>query len=200
MSKFLICHLHVTVSAGVIAVAFVVPVMLAVLGLRHEKLREATRSPAPVGRFTRVGEARAGRLTASRIWTTTAGDTLNAEAGDWWVVSGDRKKPDVRSVKPEAFARTYELIEGNRYQRTGEVQARQVLEAETVQTSEGLVKARVHDWIVTDEAGARWPVPADRFGDLYKPVLRMYERNSGSSTSIASERRCSVGPNNTLKV
>ncbi|HMR47881.1 MAG TPA: hypothetical protein PKE40_01300 [Arachnia sp.] len=138
-------------------------------------LPELPKVTAPEGRFSRNvkgTEVRATRLTAPRTWVSTAGDRLTAEAGDWWVVTGDRKHPDVRSVKPDAFARTYALIEGNRYKRVGEVSARQVLEAEVVETSEGPATAQINDWIITDAAGARWPVPADRFKDLYTPVLR----------------------------
>lgn len=64
---------------------------------------------APQGTFKRTGTARAVRLDAPRTWTSNKGDRLQAQAGDWWVMTGEGRSLDERSVDPGSFARTYGL-------------------------------------------------------------------------------------------
>lgn len=155
-----------------------IPTLLDEVGLmmvagepRRELPSGRPETKAPRGTFKRNGKARAVRLDAPRTWTSNKGDRLQAQAGDWWVMTGEGRSLDERSVDPESFARTYELIGGSTYERKGEVEARQVLEEETVETREGAAIARFRDWIVTDDAGASWPVPGHAFGNLYEPVV-----------------------------
>ena len=134
---------------------------------RRETLPEPPVLKAAEGTYWRIGDVHARRLTEGRSWTTARGDELTAEAGDWWVRSVDPKRPDGRSVKPEAFERSYRQIEGDRYERTGSVRARQVLVPELVRTSERPAHADVHDWVITDDHGSTWPVSEESFERLY---------------------------------
>jgi hypothetical protein len=163
-----------------------IPLLLREVGLvmvedadRRKRLPDPPALGPAEGTFWRTGEVHAEKLPEARSWTTARGDELTAEAGDWWVRSTDPKKPDGRSVKPEAFERSYELIEGDRYRRIGSVHARQVLARELVQTAEGVATAEPHDWVITDANGAQWPVTEEAFGDLYDSIPPKDERESG---------------------
>ncbi len=153
-----------------------IPLLLEAAGLVMVANEADPRLPLPPelrpaeGRFRRVGRVRAARLAEPRVWSTARGDELRGEADDWWVRADEELEREGRSVTPEAFARTYAHIEGDRYERVSTVHARQVLEREVVQTSEGLSTAEPHDWVITDEAGVSWPVPARSFESLYSPV------------------------------
>ncbi|SHJ61549.1 hypothetical protein SAMN02745244_02897 [Tessaracoccus bendigoensis DSM 12906] len=150
-----------------------IPLLLREVGLImvEDVGRRAGLPDAPVlrpaeGTFWRIGEVHAERLAEPRSWHTESGDALRGEAGDWWVWSDDPKNRDGRSVKPEAFARTYRLIEGDSYERIGSVHARQVLARERVETDEGTAHAQPHDWVLT-EGDATWPVSEKGFEKLY---------------------------------
>lgn len=121
-----------------------------------------------VGRsFRRKGEVRARRLTQPVDWTTDRGDVLHGKPGDWWVTSPDGA---VRSVTPREFEASYQLIEGERYERFGVFRARPVSAVEKVQTLEGPATAYPGDWIVTGPNGNSWPVPDQVFRSGYEPL------------------------------
>lgn len=153
---------------------------------------EITKFPSgPPGRvhegdFERIGEVRATRLNAPRAWQTRHGDTMQASAGDWWVISGDGEQ---RSVAPESFAKTYKHIEGDRFERTGRVHARQVIASETVKTHEGRVQASRRDWVVTDDDGSQWVVPCDVFERQYQPAVETDSLNDRRALFGLAERR-----------
>jgi hypothetical protein len=92
---------------------------------------------------------------------------MTAGPGDWEV----RTSPDgpVRSVRDDVFTATYELIDGDRYRRIGEVHARPAHDGEIIDTLEGPVPAQPGDWVIEGEGGEQWPVPADEFGEKYQP-------------------------------
>lgn len=149
-----------------------IPLLLREVGLVVVENPECTVPDLPTfapakGTFWRVGKVHAERLTAPRSWTTANDDMLQAQVGDWWVWSTDSEKSDGRSVKPDAFARTYKLIDDDLYQRTGSMYVEQVMELTKVQTAEGTACAEPHDWVVTDDDGATWTVPETAFEDLY---------------------------------
>ncbi|HMR47757.1 MAG TPA: NAD(P)-dependent oxidoreductase [Arachnia sp.] len=133
---------------------------------RRSELPERPILKPAEGRFWRIGEVHAERLTEPRSWTAAGGEELHAEAGDWWVTSLDPEQPDGRSVRPEAFARTYAPLDGDRYERVGSVHARQVMERERVETHEGTAYAEPRDWVIRD-GEATWPVSEESFKTLY---------------------------------
>ncbi|MBK7822368.1 MAG: hypothetical protein IPJ61_15230 [Tessaracoccus sp.] len=144
--------------------------LVMVTGDADPDLPPAPELGPPQGRFRRVGRVRAMRLTAPRSWATARGDELRGEAGDWWVQADDDTDREGRSVTPEAFARTYLHLEGDRYERVSTVHARQVRTREVIPTTEGPSTAEPGDWVITDDVGVTWPVPADGFATLYQPV------------------------------
>jgi hypothetical protein len=117
--------------------------------------------------FERVGEVVARQRFEDWTWTTSGGDEMTAGPGDWEV----RTSPDgpVRSVRDDVFTATYELIDGDRYRRIGEVHARPAHDGEIIDTLEGPVPAQPGDWVIEGEGGEQWPVPADEFGEKYQP-------------------------------
>lgn len=117
--------------------------------------------------FRRVGQVAAELRNYAWTWKTGAGDQMQAEAGDWAVIDDSGQE---RSVAPESFSASYELIEGNRYRRKGIFRARQVEVQETIGTDEGDAVAHIGDWIVEGVHGELWPVPADRFEATYEEL------------------------------
>ncbi|MFC5931236.1 RyR domain-containing protein [Cryobacterium melibiosiphilum] len=130
------------------------------------------------------GFARSGEVTASPAdqawdWTSAAGDTLHASAGDWLVDDGAGAP---WSVKPEIFAATYAAAGPGRWRRTGQVQARPATPAETVETREGVVTAPADSWVVRGPAGDRWVTPAAHFAANYTPSVPVATRRAELKT------------------
>jgi len=117
------------------------------------------------GRYRRVGTVHAIRLTASLEWTTSQGDALRGEAGDWLVRSTPAGR---RTIAAEVFPRLYEWVFADTYRAIGEVHARRTVNGERVQTLEGPATALAGDWVVTDEGGNSWPVPDAVFRATYE--------------------------------
>lgn len=121
---------------------------------------------ARLGRYRRRGLVTAVREESGWTWTTKAGDVLSAEAGDWRVEADGR----TWSVRDDAFRATYRQVEGDQWERTGEVTAREVVTGESVATLEGPVTAAPGDWVVEDAEGRRWVVPGEQFDQGYAPL------------------------------
>ena len=121
-------------------------------------------------RFRRSGRVRLVRVAErAETWTTPSGSTMTAENGDMIITS--ETGGDLRSVKPDSFAATYALVEGDVYERTGEVWARPAKPGERVMTQEGEDVAGEGQWRVTDDDGNSWFVPEDVFTAGYRPAL-----------------------------
>ena len=118
-------------------------------------------------RFRRSGRVRLVRV-AERVetWTTDSGSTMTAQPGDMIISSGER----TWSITPGSFAATYAQVEGDVYERTGEVWARPAKPGELVATQEGEDVAGEGQWRVTDDTGNSWFVPEDVFAANYRPV------------------------------
>ncbi|WP_130875571.1 hypothetical protein [[Pseudopropionibacterium] massiliense] len=118
-------------------------------------------------RFRRSGRVRLVRV-AERVetWTTDSGSTMTAQPGDMIISSGER----TWSITPGCFAATYAQVEGDVYERTGEVRARRAEPGERVATQEGEDVAGQDQWRVTDDTGNSWFVPEDVFAANYRPV------------------------------
>lgn len=113
--------------------------------------------------YSRTGQVTAHHVDEQWSWTTAAGDTMTAEAGDWLIVDDQ----DIWSITYEALHRTYRHVEGDRWERIGQVWARAALPGETVSTAEGRATALTGHRVVRDEAGNEWLVPTDRFASSY---------------------------------
>ena len=121
-------------------------------------------------RFRRSGRVRLVRVAErAETWTTPSDSTMTAEVGDMIITA--ETGGDLRSVKPDSFAATYAQVEGDVYERTGEVWARPAQPGERVMTQEGEDIAGEGQWRVTDDDGNSWFVPEDVFTAGYRPAL-----------------------------
>lgn len=120
--------------------------------------------------YERTGAVVATRLTKRTSWVAESGEELVSESGDWWVT--DEDGTNGRGVAPDAFARTYvaDPDQAGRYLRVGRVAAHPAVGGEVVHTLEGEERANPGDWIVVDELGNSWPVPAAQFSAGYRPA------------------------------
>ena len=122
---------------------------------------------------TPVRYRRHGRVTLLRVverpetWTTDSGTPMVAQPGDLIITD---PAGGIRSVTPDSFASTYKQVEGNLYERTGEVWARPAQPGERVMTQEGEDVAGEGQWRVTDDDGNSWFVPGDVFTANYRPA------------------------------
>ena len=135
--------------------------LLDVAGYRSE--RETRLLP-----FRRLGEVRATRAERPLTWHTESGATMRAAAGDWLLT--DPQTSRQWSADPQAFAAAHEPLGGDRYRRTGFVQARPAHLHEQVATLEGPAVAAPGDWLVEGDLHERWLVPAARFAAAYEAV------------------------------
>ena len=126
--------------------------------------------PVPV--YERTGAVLATRLTKRTSWVAESGEELVSESGDWWVTDEDGTQG--RGVAPDAFDRTYvgDSETPGRYLRTGRVAAHPATGGEVVRTLEGDERTNPGDWIVVDEMGKSWPVPAAQFATGYRRPRR----------------------------
>ena len=117
---------------------------------------------------------RHGRVTLLRVverpetWTTRSGKLMTVAIGDRVIMDVDG---GIRSIKPDSFASTYKQVEGNVYERIGEVWARPAQPGERVLTQEGEDVAEEDQWLVTDDDGHSWFVPENVFKLGYRPAL-----------------------------
>jgi hypothetical protein len=117
--------------------------------------------------FRRIGTVTAVRLTEPRAWTTSSGDQMSGEEGDWLVTDA---KGGERTVKDSEFPSLYQLLPDGTYQGIGTVTARQATATETVDTLEGPATANPGDWVVTAADGSSWPVPDEVFRTKYQEI------------------------------
>lgn len=126
---------------------------------------EETDAIAGPRRFKRRGRAWAWKLDEDFDWSSPRDQALKGRAGDWWVIGEDGSS---RTVDPESFAATHEQVEAQEYRRIGIVTAVRVAEHQVVPTREGDAVAEPGDWMVTDDRGTTWPVPATVFEVLHE--------------------------------
>lgn len=136
------------------------------IGLNVKALAALGFYPAR-GRYRGVGRVELlGEATREESWTASTGATMHAAPGDLWISSND----EPRSIKRDRFERGYRWVEGNRYERVGEVEARRAVPGRCLETLEGLDEERDGFWVVTDENGNSWQVSADYFARTYLPI------------------------------
>ena len=107
---------------------------------------------------------RAAPVGAETDWDTPHADSLRANGGDWWVTDGDSGW----SVAADVFTRTYEHLDGDRYRKTAEVLAVQLMEPVLVRTLEGTATGQPGDWLVRNPGGECWPVTGTEFARRYQ--------------------------------
>jgi len=137
------------------------------------RLRELGYRSRPVWeRYRRAGTVTAEQRSSAWTWTSSNGETMQANAGDWSVQDGDG---DSWSVRDDIFRATYQPIDGNRWRRTGFVDARRARGRETIQTLEGPATTADGDWVLRGEKGDLWTMPSDEFARRYEgPVAECH--------------------------
>jgi hypothetical protein len=115
--------------------------------------------------YRRRGEVTAEKRHRSWTWTTSAGEVMHADAGDWAVTGDDGRQ---WSVAAAVFESTYENVGPARYRRAGMVLARRATQPEVIPTWEGDAVAQPGDWIVQGPRDEQWPVPDGQFRDGYE--------------------------------
>jgi hypothetical protein len=125
--------------------------------------------PPEAAPYQRIGTVRAHLLDAGLQWSCRSGSELSGNAGDWHVVD---EHGDERTVRHPEFAASHNLLEGDRWLRTGIFRAWPTTDTVVVRTIEGPAVARPGDWIVEGPGGERWPVTGEQF-------RRGYEVNGG---------------------
>ena len=118
--------------------------------------------------FRRRGEVRARLLEQPWTWQTESGAQMTAVAGDWLVTDPETGRQ--WSADPAAFDASHEPLGGDRYRRTGIVQARPAQLGEQVRTLEGPAVAAPGDWLVEGDLHERWLVPGPRFTFAYEAL------------------------------
>ena len=116
--------------------------------------------------YRRFGVVTAVRLTAPHDWQTETGETLTGQPGDWLVTDASGQ----RTITDPSFRATHLRLDGDRWQRTAEVDARPVRPGERVETQEGATTAGADGWVVRDADGNEWIVPDATFRAGYRLV------------------------------
>lgn len=117
-------------------------------------------------RYRRIGEVRAVQRKEPWSWTTADGTKLRGGAGDWEVSDAGGS----RSVRHDIFEVTHEHLDGDRWRRVGEVEARRAVPGELVRTLEGEDVARHDQWVVRGQLGEEWLVSSAHLQATYVPV------------------------------
>ena len=134
-------------------------------------------------RFRRSGRVRLVRVAErAETWTTDSGNPMTAQPGDLIITA--ETGGDLRSITPASFAATYAQVEGDVYERTGEVWARPAQPGERVATQEGEDVAGEGQWLVTDDDGNSWFVPEDVFTAGYRPALTPDQAAAETSAQV----------------
>lgn len=101
-------------------------------------------------------------------WIHTSRGTLIASPGDW-IITGTNG--EIYPCKPDIFEKTYEHVEGNKYQKKPVIiEARKAEKLTEVETLEGLAIANPGDWIITGVNGEEYPCRPEIFEQIYEPL------------------------------
>ncbi len=147
-----------------VAMAGVVDTLFQLRALGHRAVR-ADAAPSVWQRYRRFGVVTATQLTEPHPWRTVTGETLIGQPGDWLVTDA---AGSVRTVTDASFRATHLRLDGDRWQRTAEVDARPVRPGERIDTQEGPTTAGSDGWVVRDASGNHWIVPAAKFRASYR--------------------------------
>ena len=92
---------------------------------------------------------------------------MSGDAGDWLLTGEDGSKWSIRDTD---LRRTYRQVDDTTWERSGVVRARSGEPGEVVESQEGPTVVRHSDWVVEDDEGNRWVVPAAQFAASYQEV------------------------------
>lgn len=148
-----------------IAMAGVVDTLFQLRALGHRAVRPAETSAWR--RYRRFGVVTATRLNQPHPWSTATGETLVGQPGDWLVTDA---AGNPRTVTDASFRATHRQLDGDRWERTSEVDARPVRPGERIETQEGPTTAGPDGWVVRDADGNHWIVPEATFRAGYRLV------------------------------
>lgn len=118
--------------------------------------------------YKKVGTVKAEQLTKPTSWTTSKGEVMHAEAGDWKITGSDGS---VWSVKPDIFSQTYSQVDGSPgvFAKTAITRALKLTGPMTVKTLEGTGSGQAGDYLVVGPKGEQYIVPKAQFEATYQP-------------------------------
>lgn len=128
---------------------------------------EAPASVHGMRTFRRTGRVRAERQDRAWNWTTESGHEMCGDAGDWLLTGEGGSQWSIRDTD---LRRTYRQVDETTWERSGVVRARSGKPGEVVESQEGPTVVRHSDWVVEDDEGNRWVVPAAKFASSYQAV------------------------------
>lgn len=119
--------------------------------------------------YRKVGTVKAEQLTKPIQWTTSKGEVMSADAGDWKITGGDGS---TWSVKPDIFAQTYSEVAGSpgTFAKTAITRATKLTAPITIQTLEGQGSGVAGDYLVVGPKGEKYIVSGAKFESMYRPV------------------------------
>lgn len=131
--------------------------------------QEAVPDQQSFHEYRKVGTVRAEQLTQPTDWTTSKGEVMHAEAGDWKITGPDGS---TWSVKPDIFAKTYSAVPGSsgEFAKTAITRAIKLTQPVTIQTLEGQGSGEVGDYLVVGPQGEQYIVPGAKFEAMYRPA------------------------------
>lgn len=106
-------------------------------------------------------------VTDKEFLIKSKGKELLASVGDYIITSKDGER---HPCKPDIFKKTYDKgeNEGEYYKKQIVIKAYKAEKEEIIHTLEGDVKANVGDYVVTGVAGEQYPIPNDKFLEIYE--------------------------------
>ncbi|GAA2100193.1 hypothetical protein GCM10009841_14660 [Microlunatus panaciterrae] len=140
------------------------------LGYRSRPVRTTPVQPDSSLRWRavrRVGEVTAEQVEQAWTWRNGNGEVLRASPGDWRLSDG---KGGIWSVAPAVFETSYEHVDGQRWRRTGVVQARPAIDGEVVASMEGAETARAGDWVIRGTKGEHYVITQEHYAANYESV------------------------------
>lgn len=129
-------------------------------------------NPADHGKvvgYQKMGTVKAELMDKSQEWTTTTGNTMKGEAGDYLITGADGSK---WTIKSDIFKQTYAEVPGQPGQYAKSVITRAVVltKPATVMTLEGEGSGNPGDYLVIGAKGEQYIVAKAKFESMYKPA------------------------------
>ncbi len=153
----------------------------AVAETRHEGPTASERAfgEGEFHEYVKTQGVEAVQLKESTEWTTSNGDKMKADAGDWKITGPDGS---TWSCKADIFAKTYTESAPGHYVKTAATNARVLTKPTTIQTLEGTGTGNAGDYLVRGVNGEEYIVSKVKFESMYK------RKNEGSSPRTRSIR------------
>lgn len=108
----------------------------------------------------------AKQLNEACTWTTKHGSLLSAQPGDWLLKEGGQEWTVARNI----FEKTYTACGEGEYVKSAPIRAVKLDAPAVISTLEGESEAKEGDYLASNPEGDIWPIPAEEFERVYRPV------------------------------